>query len=236
MITATQASSGKVCAGGVTYTGYAVGYLSQDNVDEGAKTIQGGSLNTQLTFTAHKINEDVIGIADPLLFSEGDYTTVQQYYVIEASINNTPVSYLYTKDYRVTRAYNNVTVKYNDRVGAELQTDGSYKISWTDILGKLEFKYLKEGNIPETVSTDISPTQFKLEVTEAGSGSASVNPDEGIITTSTNFNQQYEYITLVFYRKASGADGEFGTNDDKPESEPFLEFRFLITDPNSSST
>ena len=231
LITATQASSGKVCAGGVTYTGYAVGYLSQDNVASGAKTIQGGVLNSQLTFTAHKINDDVIGIADPLLFSEGDYTTVQQYYVIEATIDNTPVSYLYTKDYRVTRAYNNVTVKNIGRVTATPTNanNGPYSIAWSAILDKLAFSYLKEGNISEPVSTDISANQFKLEVTEAGSGSASVNASNGIITTSANFDQQNEYITLVFYRKASGADGVFGTSDDKPESEPFLTFRFQIS-------
>ena len=230
LITATQASSGKVCAGGVTYTGYAVGYLASDNVSEGAKTIQSGSLNSQLTFTAHKISDDVIGIADPLLFSEGDYTTVQQYYVIEATIDSTPVSYLYTKDYRVTRAYSSVTVKYIDRVGATYNnSDKTYTIEWGDILGKLEFSYLKEGNISQTISDGISPNQFKLEVTEAGSGSASVNASNGTITTSANFDQQNEYITLVFYRKASGADGVFGSNDDKPESEPFLTFRFQIS-------
>lgn len=235
-ITATQASSGKVCAGGVTYTGYAVGYLSQDNVASGAKTIQGGVPNTQLTFTAHIISNDVIGIADPLLFSEGDYTTVQQYYVIEATIDNTPVSYLYTKDYRVTRAYSSVTVKYIDRVGATYNnSDKTYTIEWGDILGKLEFSYLKEGNISQTISDGISPNQFKLEVTEAGSGSASVNASNGIITTSDTFDQQNEYITLVFYRKASGADGVFGTNDDKPESEPFLEFKFQIKTASSTT-
>lgn len=256
-ITATQASSGKVDAGGVTYTGYAVGYSEKTNNtsggEDGTKYLLGsedkeiiGPTTTETTrndgwlttdsgtdgstFTAVAISDDRIGIADPLLFSEGDYTTVQQYYVIEATIDNTDVSYLYTKDYRVTRAYNNVTVKNIGRVTAT-PTDannGPYSIAWGAILDKLEFKYLKEGNEPET-STDISPTQFKLEVTEAGSGSASVAPDTGIITTSANFDQQNEYITLVFYRKASGADGVFGTNDDKAESEPFLTFRFQIT-------
>lgn len=264
-ITATQASSGKVYAGGVTYTGYAVGYSEKTNNtsggEDGKKYLLGsedkeiiGPITTETTrndswlttdsgtngstFTAVAISDDRIGIADPLLFSEGDYTTVQQYYVIEATIDNTPVSYLYTKDYRVTRAYSSVTVNDSDSRVTATPTNannGPYSIAWSAILDKLAFSYLKEGNSPETISDGISPTQFKLEVTEAGSGSASVNASNGTITTSANFDQQNEYITLVFYRKASGADGVFGSGDDKPESQPFLTYRFQITTKDSTT-
>ena len=147
------------------------------------------------------------------------------------SANSTPVyvSYQYTKTYRVTWAYNNVTVNDIGRVGATV-IEGSttaYKISWGDILNKLGFSYLGEGNGTEPISANISANQFKLEVTEAGSGSARVDGN-GNITTSTNFNEQDEYITLVFYRKASGADGVFGTADDVAATQPFLTFRFQI--------
>ena len=149
----------------------------------------------------------------------------------------TQVSYQYTKTYRVTWAYSNVTVNDIGSVGATKQDNDSYTISWENILNKLGFSYLGEGNVTKPISDNktVFAKQFRLEVTEAGSGSASVNPDEGIITTSTNFNQQNEYITLVFYRKASGADGEFGTADDVAATQPFLKFRFQITTASSTT-
>lgn len=156
------------------------------------------------------------------------------------SANSTPVyvSYQYTKTYRVTWAYNNVTVNDIGRVGASKQDDDSYTIYWGDILNKLGFSYLGEGNVTKPISDNktVFAKQFRLEVTEAGSGSATIDENTGVITTSTNFNQQDEYITLVFYRKASGADGEFGTKDDVAATQPFLTFRFQITPSDSSST
>lgn len=146
----------------------------------------------------------------------------------------TQVSYQYTKTYRVTWAYNNVTVNDIGRVGAEGSSTTGYTISWDKILEKLGFSYLGEGNVTGPISDNISANQFRLEVTEAGSGSARVDGN-GNITTSTNFNEQDEYITLVFYRKASGADGVFGTADDVAATQTFLTFRFQIT-VNSSST
>lgn len=161
------------------------------------------------------------------------------------SANSTPVyvSYQYTKTYRVTWAYNNVTVNDIGRVDAEGNATTGYTIYWhnnNDILGilsKLGFSYLGEGNVTKPISDNktVFAKQFRLEVTEAGSGSATINENTGSITTSTNFNQQNEYITLVFYRKASGADGEFGTNDDVAATQPFLTFRFQITPSNPSS-
>ena len=139
----------------------------------------------------------------------------------------TQVSYQYTKTYRVTWAYNNVTVNDIGRVGAEGSSTTGYTISWDKILEKLGFSYLGEGNVTGPISDNISANQFRLEVTEAGSGSARVDGN-GNITTSTNFNEQDEYITLVFYRKASGADGVFGTADDVAATQPFLTFRFQI--------
>ena len=111
-------------------------------------------------------------------------------------------------------------------------SEAGYTVYWhnnNDILGilsKLGFSYLGEGNVTKPISDNktVFAKQFRLEVTEAGSGSATINKN----STSANFNQQNEYITLVFYRKASGADGEFGTNDDVAATQPFLTFRFQI--------
>ena len=239
-IRATSASSAKVNAEGQTYQGYAVGYSAGTNEENNNKTILSGDLNVWLgsnpgenpttqTFTAVTITRDKIGIPDTVHFTNGNYAEVQQHYVINATIDEKEVSYQYTKTYRVTWAYNNVTVNDIGRVGATLK-DKTYTIGWTDILGKLGFSYLGEGNEPIS-DTSVSANQFKLEVTEAGSGQAEITQDDNknwIIKTSAGFDQQNEYITLVFYRKASGADGVFGTNDDVAATQPFLTFRFQI--------
>ena len=241
-VRATSASSATVNAGNANspFEGYAIGYSAGVNEGNNNKTILGGGLNVWLdsnptedpqgpTFTAVTIKQDKIGIPDTVHFTNGNYAEVQQYYVINAEIGGTQVSYQYTKTYRVTWAYSNVTVNDIGRVGATKQDDDSYIISWKNILNKLGFSYLGEGNVTKPISDNktVSAKQFRLEVTEAGSGSASVDED-GNITTSTNFNQQNEYITLVFYRKASGADGLFGTADDVAATQPFLTFRFQI--------
>lgn len=252
-VRATSASSATVNAGGKTYQRYAVGYYT-NSTETNNRTIFGEDLNVWLgsnvvenpptpTFTAVEISNDRIGIPDTVHFTNGNYAEVQQYYVINAEIGGTQVSYQYTKTYRVTWAYNNVTVNDIGRVDAEGNATTGYTIYWhnnNDILGilsKLGFSYLGEGNVTKPISDNktVFAKQFRLEVTEAGSGSASVNAEDGIITTSANFNQQYEYITLVFYRKASGADGEFGTADDVAATQSFLTFRFQITPSNPSS-
>ena len=255
-VRATSASSANVNAGNADspFNGYAIGYSAGVNEGNNNKTILGGGLNVWLdnnptedpqgpTFTAVTITRDKIGIPDTVHFTNGNYAEVQQYYVINAEIGGTQVSYQYTKTYRVTWAYSNVTVNDNGRVGASGTSEAGYTIYWHNnngilgILSKLGFSYLGEGNATETIDDNsvVLAKQFRLEVTEAGSGSASVNAEDGIITTSANFNQQYEYITLVFYRKASGADGEFGTADDVAATQSFLTFRFQITPSNPSS-
>lgn len=256
-VRATSASSATVNAGGKTYQRYAVGYYT-NSTETNNRTIFGEDLNVWLgsnvvenpptpTFTAVEISNDRIGIPDTVHFTNGNYAEVQQHYVINATIDEKEVSYQYTKTYRVTWAYNNVTVNDIGRVTAEKQNNDSYKIYWNNnndngilgILSKLGFSYLDEGNVTTSIPDNngvVSANQFRLEVTEAGSGSASVDGNTGTITTSTNFNQQDEYITLVFYRKASGADGVFGTADDVAATQPFLTFRFQITPSNPSST
>lgn len=248
-VRATSASSATVNAGNADspFNGYAIGYSAGVNEGNNNKTILGGGLNVWLdsnptedpqgpTFTAVTITRDKIGIPDTVHFTNGNYAEVQQHYVINATIDEKNVSYQYTKTYRVTWAYNNVTVNDIGRVDAEGNATTGYTIYWhnnNDILGilsKLGFSYLGEGNVTKPISDNktVFAKQFRLEVTEAGSGSATINENTGSITTSTNFNQQNEYITLVFYRKASGADGEFGTADDVAATQPFLTFRFQI--------
>lgn len=259
-IRATSASSATVNAGNADspFDGYAIGYSAGTNEMNNAKTILGGKLNVWLgsnpgenpttqTFTAVTITRDKIGIPDTVHFTNGNYAEVQQHYVINAEINDQNVSYQYTKTYRVTWAYSNVTVNDIGRVYAKGNSTTGYTIYWNNnnddgilgILSKLGFSYLGEGNVTTSIDDNngvVLANQFKLEVTEAGSGSARIDANTGTITTSTNFNQQDEYITLVFYRKASGADGKFGTNDDVAATQPFLTFRFQITPSNPSST
>lgn len=191
------------------------------------------------TFTIESITKDVLYIEDSSLLQTRNYHTARKYYVVKvefenedgSTTTNTNFTYRVSKAYNVTGYYYKLerantdtimkllSVNYDgDKGNNEWYTpfaDSGTVDGWTNSFtmnyaNSKDFSTTIADNEKDNYKTYLS---FTLDDTDGGSGNASIDSSDYKIVYNSLFVYD-EYIKIVIKMRVSGADRDFGTDDD----------------------
>ncbi len=150
-------------------------------------------------------------------------------------------SYRYKARYNITWKYTSFSGNIDDlQVNATSydKTKGVYTAEWSNIVSKLQWYYpdknSETGDLNTTTQWGVAGfapqfADFKVVIEKDGTGYAAID-ENGRLTTIEGYNNDQQYITLIFYRKIQGGSGEYAV-----ENTPFMRLRItkFLTDANT---
>lgn len=165
---------------------------------------------------------------------------VDRSYIVTVNKGTTTLnesSYRYKARYNITWKYTSFSGNIDDlQVNATSydKTNGVYTANWSNIVSKLQWYYPDKNSETGDLNTNtqwgvagFAPqfADFKVVIEKDGTGYAAID-ENGKLTTIEGYNNDQQYITLIFYRKIQGGSGEYAV-----ENTPFMRLRitkFLI--------